>query len=84
MFDYVNYECVCPRCKNKVDGFQSKDGECTLGTIEPESVSNFYSSCGVCGAWIEFDVIPAKSLKFKMRPVSKERTKTPDMSIEEK
>jgi len=68
MFDWVNYECVCPVCHNKVDGFQS------------DEVDNFYSSCRVCGAWIEFDAEDSKrkhsdTVKFIMRPVSKERTK---------
>lgn len=55
MFDYVNYECVCPVCHSKVDGFQSKDGECQLEKVAPESVDNFYAPCGKCGCWIELN-----------------------------
>ena len=54
MFDYVNYECTCPVCHNKVDGFQSKRGSCEMEKIEPSQVDNFYSSCGKCGCWIDF------------------------------
>lgn len=72
MFDYVNYECVCPSCHNKVDGFQSKSGPCLMDTLEPDQVYNFYSSCEVCGAWIEFDVEPATKRKFVMRPLKKD------------
>ena len=53
MFNYVNYECVCPVCHAKVDGFQTKDGELQLDTVEPTSVPNFYSTCGKCGCWLE-------------------------------
>ena len=45
MFDYVNYECVCPVCKSKVDEFQTKSSGCLLDVLEPVDVSNFYSSC---------------------------------------
>jgi hypothetical protein len=58
MFDYINYECVCPVCRSKVTGFQSKGGDCQLDTLEPQQVSRFYSSCGNCGCWINFDRIP--------------------------
>ena len=63
MFDTVNYECVCPLCHNKVTNFQSKNGPCEMLVLEPREVKNFYASC-MCGAWIEFDVIP---IKIKMR-----------------
>jgi len=58
MYDNVDYECVCPVCKSKVGGFQSKDGECVLDTISPNEVNNFYSSCSKCGCWIEFEAKP--------------------------
>ena len=59
MFDYVNYECVCPVCKTKIDGFQSKSGDCELNTLQPGQVSNFYSACVKCGCWIEFKSHPS-------------------------
>jgi len=67
MFDYVNYECTCPVCHSKVDGFQSKSGDCELETIEPTSVDNFYSSCKKCGCWINFS---AKKITNFTRTVS--------------
>ena len=54
MFDYVNYECICPECGSDVIGFQSKDGECYLNHLNPLSVDNFYTSCDGCDSWIEF------------------------------
>lgn len=54
MFDYVNYECVCPVCHSKVTGFQSKSGESDLKTVEPTNVSNFYAACKQCGCWIDY------------------------------
>ena len=54
MFDAINYEMSCPICGEKVDGFQSKDGECVLANIDYWEVDNFYTSCPKCDAWIEF------------------------------
>jgi len=51
MFDY---ECSCPVCHGKVDGFQTKSGDCLLKTLNPREADNFYSSCKKCGCWIEF------------------------------
>ncbi len=53
MFDYVNYTMKCPRCGEEVDGFQSKDGDCCLSTVEPSSIHRFYTSCNNCDLWIE-------------------------------
>ena len=54
MYNYVDYECACPVCHAKVDGFQTKDGDLFFDTVMPERVANFYTSCGKCGCWIEF------------------------------
>ena len=55
MYDYVNYECQCPVCRSGVmRDFQSKDGERMLIRIEPKNISNFYSHCSICGAFVEF------------------------------
>ncbi len=61
MYDNVDYECICPCCKKKVDGFQSKNGSCDLDTLHPSEVLNFYSACKHCGAWIEFQRYEQKS-----------------------
>jgi len=54
MFDYVKYECKCPFCGKKVDGFQTKDSHRLMDTLNPQEVDNFYSICGNCKAWIDF------------------------------
>lgn len=54
MFDDVHFEMSCPECSKTVTGFQSKDLDCTLSVVEPDSLQNFYSSCPNCEAWIEF------------------------------
>ena len=54
MFDWVNHTCRCPICGYKVTGFQSKDGRCYMGTVEPDDVESFYSSCDNCETWIEY------------------------------
>lgn len=64
MFDDVNFECTCPVCHSKVDGFQSKSGECVLDHIEPDTVDNFYASCRKCGCWIEYVAKPVKYNRF--------------------
>ena len=55
MYDYVDYTMPCPTCGNKVDGFQSKDGECLLSKLGIGEVDNFYTFCRTCGTWIEFN-----------------------------
>lgn len=54
MFDWVNFKCECPECGAEVSGFQTKDLECELQTVEPQLLDHFYSSCGRCGTWIDF------------------------------
>ena len=61
MFDYVDYECVCPVCKSKVSGFQSKDGDCMMETLNPLSLHSFYTSCEQCGCWIQFNSKPTNN-----------------------
>jgi hypothetical protein len=82
MFDYVNFECVCPVCKSNVSGFQTKDSDCLLETVEPSAVRHFYSSCSKCGCWINFYAKPVTnftmtvtSRKGKKRTVLHEHTK---------
>ena len=53
MFDYVNFNVACPECGANVGNFQSKDRECSMDTISPCEVFNFYAPCE-CGAWIEY------------------------------
>lgn len=53
MFDSVNFRMSCPNCGKEISDFQSKDGECILAIIEPDSVDNFYGGCS-CGQEVEF------------------------------
>ena len=53
MYDEIDYECTCPVCKEKVTGFQSKDGDCLLDTLSPKQVDNFYSNCRKCGCRVK-------------------------------
>lgn len=64
LFDYVNFKMPCPRCGSEVGDFQSKSAGCDMVTVEPEAVTNFYSACDNCKAWIEFS---------RERPESKPR-----------
>ena len=57
MYHWIDFECVCPVCKNKAEFFQSKDGEnldLCCEVLSPTQVNNFYTSCGGCGCWLEF------------------------------
>ncbi len=63
MFDYVDFECKCPQCGTKVDGFQSKDGDCSLSKIDFFMVDNFYSSCPKCGLLLQFTLYNRKNKK---------------------
>lgn len=54
LFDDVNFKMKCPVCNKIVDHFQSKDLSCGLNLVEVDLLSNFYSACEGCGAWIEF------------------------------
>jgi hypothetical protein len=54
MFDWVEFECACPKCGKIVDSFQSKEGPCELFVLKPWQLCNFYSNCEHCGAWVEF------------------------------
>ena len=68
MFDWVDYECVCPVCKSKVTGFQTKDCENILTTIKINStISSFYTDCCTCGCWIEFNRIDENLFKREVQ-----------------
>ena len=57
MYNYVRFECECPRCGSGVNGFQTKDGDLSLSLVEAGDVDNFYAPCYGCGAWLEVDRI---------------------------
>ena len=58
MFDNVNYEAPCPKCGKVLKDWQSKDGPCNLGTVEPYEVDSFYTICSnnECKEWIQYIV----------------------------
>lgn len=67
MFNWVEYECECPKCGEFVAGFQTKDGDdLVLATLKPEDVDNFYSDCADCGTWVEFTRIKVPDFPFEM------------------
>jgi len=89
MFDWVDYECECPRCGAKAGSFQTQSGPRTLETLRPEAVPYFYTECEGCHAWIEvrrvtppdivytFEVSARDSLPVVMGRIFKvERTET--------
>ena len=75
MFDYVDFECVCPRCRGKITGFQTKDGDCSMATVHPSTLTNFYTSCDNCGAWIEYNRKPKTRHWLKDFEVTVEKRK---------
>lgn len=56
MFDYVNVTLPCFKCSTIVTGFQSKDGDCQLHTLEYWQVDNFYTKCDNCNTWINYTI----------------------------
>lgn len=54
MFDYVNFQMDCPQCGKRLFGFQTKDTDCELETVEPDETQYFYIGCPQCKAWVEF------------------------------
>lgn len=56
MYDNVKYAADCPNCSAKLHDFQSKDGDCTLGFLDPVEVDNFYTICDECDEWVDFSV----------------------------
>lgn len=57
MFDCIDFKIKCPTCGKMVEGFQSKDNDCSLDLLQISDVNNFYSSCDNCETWIEFNHI---------------------------
>lgn len=57
MFNWVQYETVCPNCGEALLEWQTKDGQdLLLPTLQPEQVSRFYTICPKCGKWIDAEV----------------------------
>jgi hypothetical protein len=69
LYDNVNFRMDCPRCGTLVEGFQTKDGDVWLNTVEPEAVLTFYSICDTCKQWIELTRLPELSSVTPLRQV---------------
>jgi len=55
MFDWVNVpeEVRCLECGAVISGWQTKDTDCLLETVQLNQVWRFYTICK-CGAWTEY------------------------------
>jgi len=67
MYDDVKFEMDCPKCKTKLNNFQSKSGVCAMFQLDFWEVDNFYCGCPNCNTWVEFTLKerPNKKLKIK-------------------
>lgn len=85
VFDYVKFECDCPKCGEKVDDFQTKDGPCCMLTVEFYEVDNFYSYCPKCETWIDFTLYnrPNRKLTIKDYNMTVEEMKNIEVKDEE-
>jgi len=54
MFDWVEFKMECPMCKAMLSGFQTKDLENQLNTVNYKSTRNFYGCCDRCATSIHF------------------------------
>lgn len=57
MFDWIKrFDAKCPECNENfsAEGFQSKDGDCRLDSLNYWEVDTFYGDCPHCKSWIEF------------------------------
>ena len=73
MFDEIHFKTQCPKCGADVDGFQSKDRDCTMALLSPNDVGNFYASCQKCRAWIEYSRYQPKPERPVGEPMTHEQ-----------
>ena len=73
LFNYVNFAMDCPKCGTPLHGFQTKDGDCCLDTVEIEAVTEFYASCNKCKHWTEFTRIPPPEPHERKEPATREQ-----------
>lgn len=57
MYDYVDFECECPKCGKQLKGFQTKDLDCSLEQVKPWETERFYSFCNNCKTYIQYNRI---------------------------
>jgi hypothetical protein len=58
LFDTVKFSTKCPCCGEVIPEFQTKDNDACMNTVDPWTVSNFYASCDLCHAWVEYNLKP--------------------------
>lgn len=60
MFDYCTglNDVKCPKCGGKLTDWQSKSSHCMMEEISFKEVDNFYTTCGKCNIWIEYQLRP--------------------------
>ena len=64
MYDTVNAPAIpCKGCGTEISGWQTKDTNCDLETVQIQKVTRFYSSCRKCHMWHEYRLRPAKTLE---------------------
>lgn len=54
MFNWVRFETNCPMCFSHLKYFQTKDKFSELVQVKPHKVTNFYTSCHNCKAWVNY------------------------------
>lgn len=54
LFNYVNVRVDCPGCGDGPLGFQTKDGDLMMDTVDPDSLAEFGAICKKCGLWTGF------------------------------
>jgi Fe2+ or Zn2+ uptake regulation protein len=75
LFDYIEFETECPSCGAKVDGFQSKDGPCSLTTLKFWEVNSFHSICEKCNTVLEYSKKTPESLEELMLGLYERKTR---------
>jgi hypothetical protein len=54
MFDWVDFSIKCPLCGEMLVGFQTKDLENQLKTVNYKDTKNFYNCCKNCKTSVHF------------------------------
>lgn len=62
IFDYVDFEMVCPRCGNKITEFHTKDGDPYMNKVGFHTLLYFYGSCEKCGLLVKVNRKPATGI----------------------
>lgn len=74
LFDYINFKTECPKCKNKLNEFQSKNGPCAMYTLEFWMVDNFYDMCHKCETYVEYTIKKRENRTITIKDYTKKIT----------